>query len=163
MTARLTAASAALAALIPVTAAQAQDRAAVPRSDVPPEQRMMMHVNAVVFDRLSTLMEPQDILKLVLVANQAAVAATCEGYEIDSEAYSRVMGTILAPLRALVPEGQENLPLDIAMHGYAMAFGGWMARAGYDAASFCADAAKMTAEFEESDSARALRVWARAG
>jgi hypothetical protein len=121
----------------------------VPRGDVKPLNRMAMHVHAVVAPELARLLPAADVLKLVIVAEQAGIAASCAAYDLDAERFGTVMNRLLAPVQALVAEGQQNLPLDVVMGGFATIKGGALARAGYDMATFCAEAEGLMQELLE--------------
>lgn len=128
--------AAAAAATMPLAAA-AENRP-VPRSQVGPLERMSMHVNSLIFPELVKLVPAETALGLVIVAEQAAIAASCPAYDLDATRFQSVMTRLLAPVQALVEEGKENLPLDMVMNGYSAIKGGALARAGYDPAAFCA-------------------------
>ncbi len=156
----LAAAVAAACALAPPAGpALAQTATAAARADVDVRTRMAMHVNTVVFDRLAQLLEPQEILGLIIVAQQAAIAINCEGFDVDPGRHAAAVTRLTGKLSAMTEAGQNNLPQVIAMSGYALAMGGELAAAGYDIAAFCARGETMRAEFAENPDSAWLLVW----
>lgn len=109
-------------------------------SDIAPLHRMGMHVNAVIWPELTKIVPAEDALRLAIVAEQAAIAASCIGYDLDAELFGTVMNRLLAPVQALVAADKNNLPLDFVMNSYSTIKGGALARAGYDLEAFCAEA-----------------------
>lgn len=155
---------AAATAAIPL-AAPAENRP-VPQADVAPRDRMTMHVNSLILPELLKPVPPVNALGLVLVAEQAAIAAGCPRYDLDAERFGAVMSRLLEPVSALAEAGRENLPLDVVMNSYSTVKGGALARAGYDLASFCAAADEIFEELSEQSSANPdapLLVLARSG
>jgi hypothetical protein len=123
-----------------------------------PHKRMADRVYRHVFDSVLRVLSPQDVLRLVLVAQQSAIAETCDGYARDEERFHAVMQDITGELSAATAEGQNNLPVDVVMSGYATALGGQLAIAGYDTEAFCSRAAELRAALEKDASGRVL-VW----
>jgi hypothetical protein len=136
----------------------AQDNTPVPHGDVAPERRMAMQVNSKAFRMVENLLEPHMTLRLALVARQKAIAATCDGYDVDDARFSEVMAKALEKLSALTEEGQNNLPFDIALHAYFTMFGGELAIAAYDPARYCSEAEALRTELAE-DAEGLVSVW----
>lgn len=99
--------------------------------------RMNKAVNTKVFEHLHDLLEPQDKLRLLLVAHQRVLAENCEGFAVDEAKFGTVMADILSGLTGLTEEGQNNLPVDVSLMSYSIAVGGLTAIASYDRVRFC--------------------------
>lgn len=138
--------------------AWAQDNTPVPHSEVAAERRMGMQVNSQAFRMVENLLEPHMTLRLALVARQKAIAATCDGYEVDDARFAAVMAKALEKLSALTPEGQNNLPFDMALYAYFTMFGGELAIAAYDTARYCTEAESLRTEMAE-DTEGLVSVW----
>ncbi|MFN3936540.1 MAG: hypothetical protein ACK4KW_03080 [Gemmobacter sp.] len=113
---------AAAAAAIPLGVA-AENKPVQP-SDIEPLHRMGMHVNAVIWLELTKIVPAQDALRLAVVAEQAAIAASCTGYDLDADRFGAVMNRILEPVQALVAADKNNLALDFVMNSYSTIKGG---------------------------------------
>lgn len=133
-------------ALLAGGAALAQEGTPIAPDAVDPANRMSIAVTAAVHERVKDLIDPQKTIRLVLVAHQAAIAETCEGYEMDVEKFTTAMNDIVGDLWDLTEEGQNNLAVDAVMFAYGMAVGGEAAVAAFDTETYCADAA----DFRES-------------
>jgi hypothetical protein len=97
---------------------------------------------------------PGDVLRLLFVAQQQALAATCEGFEIDRERFRTVMNSILGSLQALTEPEQNNLPVDVVMHALGVAVGGQIAVAAFDQDAYCARGEVVKAEMAEDSEGR---------
>lgn len=146
-------------------AAVAQSGDPVARGDLSPIDRMNMAVGTHVFETLTSMdmIEPGDILRLAIVAEQKAIALTCDGYEVDEGRFSAVMAEAIGSL--IDTESSEGgaitLPFMIAYSGYATLLGGNLAVAAYDPDAMCALGAVLREELSE-DGGDALRIWADA-
>lgn len=136
------------------TAAAAQDGTPVDPADVDVVTRMNAAVNTVALERMGDLVEPGDMLRLLVVAQQQALTESCEGYEMDWERYSAVMADIMADLFAMTEEGQNNLPVDVVLMAYSMSLGGQLAVAAYDPEAYCARGEVIRAELAEDTEGR---------
>lgn len=100
--------------------------------------RMNMAVNTLAGERIKDLLQPGDILRLLVVAPQEALALTCAGYQLDREKLTAVMNDIVSDHKDAVEPNQNNLAVDHVTRAYAMALGGQTAVAAYDRDAFCA-------------------------
>jgi hypothetical protein len=150
------------AALLLGSAAVAQQGDPVAREAVDAAYRMGMAVSAAVQERVKDLIDAEKNVQLVLVALQTAIAETCEGYEMDWDAFASVMNGVTADLQALTEEGQNNLAVDVVMHAYGIALGGEVAIAAFDTADYCERAEEFREQLEtESDGS--FTVWKARG
>lgn len=139
-------------------AALAEEGDSVDRASLSPQDRMSMDVGSYVFSTyLSGLIQDEFeaarlLLRLMMLAKQNALAATCEGFELDSARYTAVLNDIMAPFQGLVDEGNNNLVVDRVMFGYGALFGGQLALASNDPDGFCAYGTELRKEFAEQDS-----------
>lgn len=136
----------------------AQSGDPIAKSDVPPGKRIAMEVFTYAFEIMGDLIEPNMKLRMLFVAKQKAAAMTCDGFEVDDARMTTVMNTALAKLAALTEEGQNNLPLDVAMHAYGVMLGGELAQAAYDRAAYCAFAQELREEFKD-DTEGLVSIW----
>lgn len=103
------------------------------------QKRMLAASDGHATRAVQRLLEPGEVLRLLLVARQKAAAETCAGVVADQDRFHAVMQQgILSRLSGLVKEGQNNLPLDIVMGAYSVALGGQLAVAAYDKDAYCA-------------------------
>ena len=121
-------------------------------------KRMNKAVDGYVFESALRLLSPQDSLRLVMVARQAAAARSCEGYAIDGEKFGKVMNDIVAALAALTKEGENNLPVDVVNAAYSVSFGGQLAIAAYDTNAYCTEMAKLRESLKDDAEGR-VSVW----
>lgn len=151
-------------------AAQAQSGDAVAREDLDAINRMGMEVGTYAADYLAgwgDMFEPQILVRMGFVAQQRAIAHTCEGFEVDEALYSDAMSSIMDPVIAMieVPEDAEgaaiNLPFTIAMSAYSMVLGGNIAAGAADPDAMCALGAEVR-ESLDGNADQTLRIWTAA-
>ena len=63
-----------------------------------PILRMNTAANTYAIESASRLLEPGDVLRLLVVVQQKALAANCDGFEVDHERYRTVMNSIMGEL-----------------------------------------------------------------
>ncbi|MFN6952192.1 MAG: hypothetical protein ACK4NE_06325 [Albidovulum sp.] len=149
-------AAASLLAALPVSAEDAQTP--VDPATIDPVARMEKAVNTKALERIMTdksgLLSPGDGLRLLIVAQQRALAENCDGYAVDETKFAAVMSDILSGLQGMTEEGQNNLAVDMVMGAYAMSLGGLTAVAAYDTARFCARGTEIRDELTEDTEGR---------
>lgn len=116
--------------------ALAQDNTPVAIGDVDVVTRMNASVNELVADRIRDMLAPGDLLRLLVVSQQAALAANCDGYDLDPQRFGTVMNDIVSDLQAQTDASANNLPVDVVMHAYGISLGGQTAVAAYDIDAF---------------------------
>lgn len=94
--------------------------------------------------------DAQVALRFMMVAKQKALAASCDGFSIDSARYTSVLNRLMAPFEGLVKKGQNNLVVDRLMFGYGTLFGGELALAAYDPVGFCANGTELRNAFSKN-------------
>lgn len=147
----------ALACAIAVAApALAEERVPVDPARVDPAARMNQAVFDLAFERIEKLLAPEDILRLLLVAQQKGLAINCDGYEVDNDRFKAVMQDILKDITGLVEAGQDNLAYDIVVGSYQIALGGQMAVAAYDRKAYCAHGEELRTELADDTEGRVL-------
>lgn len=133
-------------------------RTPVDPATIDPVARMEKAVNTKALERIMTersgLLSPGDGLRLLIVAQQRALAENCEGYAVDEAKFAAVTSDILSSLNEMVEEGQNNLGVDMVMGAYAMSLGGLTAVAAYDNARFCARGAEIRDELTQDTEGR---------
>ena len=149
-------------------AAMAQSDGSVDRSALSELDRMGMEVGTFAAEYLAgygDLFEPQLLVRMAFVAQQRAIAHTCEGFDVDITRYNDAMREIMQPIVEMieVPEDATgvviNLPLTIAMSAYSMVLGGNIAAGAADPDAMCA----LGSEIRASDAGdEALRIWTTA-
>lgn len=152
----------ALACAIALAApALAEERTPVDPADIDPITRMNNAVFDLAIERIEKLLEPGDILRLLLVAQQKGLALNCVGYEMDQDRFKGVMQDIVKDITALTEAGQDNLAFDMVIGSYQIALGGQMAVAAYDPKAYCAHGEELRAELA-GDTEGLIRVLAPA-
>ena len=119
-----------------------------------PILRMNTAANTYAIESASRLLEPGDVLRLLVVVQQKALAANCDGFEVDHERYRTVMNSIMGELQELTEPEQNNLPVDVVMHALGIATGGQLAVAAYDQDAYCARGEVVKAELAEDSEGR---------
>lgn len=122
------------------------------------QNRMSSAVNRHFFDHVLRVLPPGDAMRLFLLAQQRAIAMNCDGYAVDEAKFTAVLNDIAAPLRSRVPAGQDNLLVDVVMHGYGVALGGQIAIAAADTAAYCAYAQQVR-DGLKNDTAGRVSIW----
>lgn len=102
------------------------------------------------------LLSPTDGFRLMMVAQQRALAENCDGCAVDETKFSAVMSDILSEIQGMTEEGQNNLPLDVVPGAYAMSLGGLTAVAAHDPERFCARGAEVRDELSEDAEGRVM-------
>lgn len=148
--------------------AAAQSEGTVDRADLTQIDRMGMEVGTYAADYLEgygDLFEPQLLVRMAFVAQQRAIAHTCDGFDVDITRYNDAMREIMQPIVEMieVPEDATgvaiNLPFTIAMSAYSMVLGGNIAAGAADPDAMCA----LGSEIRASDAGdEALRIWTTA-
>ncbi len=123
-----------------------------------PQKRMLAASDGHAINNAIRLLEPGQVLRLVIVARQYATAESCDGFEVDGEKFRKVMNDIVAPLASKTQEGQNNLPVDAVMSAYSTSLGGHLAVAAYDKGAYCAAAAGLRKTLEAAASESVL-IW----
>ena len=118
---------------------------AVAQVDADATKRMTEAVNKEAVERVDGLLQPGDILRLLVVARQRGLALNCEGFAVDEARFGLVMNDIVSDVAALTEPSQNNLPLDIVLGSYTMALGGQIAVAAYDPEAYCAEGEEVRA------------------
>lgn len=126
--------------------ATAQSGDAVNRADLSAIDRMGMEVGTYAADYLSGFGDtftPQLLMELGFIAQQRAIAHTCDGFEVDMTRYNAAMSEVMGPIVTMIevpPDGGAgiNLPLTIAMSAYSMVLGGNIAAGAADPDAMCA-------------------------
>jgi len=148
-----------------VTAAQSEDT--VDRADLTQLDRMGMEVGTYAADYLAgygDTFEPQILVRMAFVAQQRAIAHTCDGFDVDISRYNDAMSEIMQPVIAMIEVPEDggaaiNLPFTIAMSAYSMVLGGNIAAGAADPDAMCA----LGSEIRGSDEGvEALRIWTAA-
>ncbi|MCF7984532.1 MAG: hypothetical protein K9L70_09025 [Thiohalocapsa sp.] len=124
----------------------AQTGDAVEGADLAAINKMGGAVGAYVADYLSgygDTFEPQLLVQLAAVAQQKAIAHTCDGFEVDESRYNDAMSSMLNPIIAMIEVPEDggaaiNLPFTIAMSAYSMVLGGYIAAGASDPDAMCA-------------------------
>lgn len=122
------------------------------------QTRMADAVHRYVIDSVLRVASPGESLRVLMIAQQYAIADACDGYEIDHEKLRTALSDVTSRLQALTEEGQKNLPVDIVLNGYSAAVGGHLAIAAYDQAAYCARAATLRELFKKEPDNRAS-IW----
>ena len=145
-----------------------QSDGTVDRADLTEIDRMGMEVGTYAAEYLEgygDVFEPQLLMRMAFVAQQRAIAHTCDGFDFDITRYNDAMREIMQPIVEIieVPEDATgvaiNLPLTIAMSAYSMVLGGNIAAGAADPDAMCA----LGAEIRASDAGdEALRIWTAA-
>ena len=145
-----------------------QSDGTVDRADLTEIDRMGMEVGTYAAEYLEgygDLFEPQLLVRMAFVAQQRAIAHTCDGFDVDITRYNDAMREIMQPIVEMieVPEDATgvviNLPLTIAMSAYSMVLGGNIAAGAADPDAMCALGAEIRASDEGDE---ALRIWTTA-
>lgn len=122
------------------------DRKPVPRSEVPVQARMAMHVSALVSEDLKQLVPEDDkrgplLLRLVLVAKQEALSHSCEGYTLDQRRHAdvilRASGAVVRDKGADKDAAAAQAILNQVIRRYNTLLGGELAQFAYDPSGFC--------------------------
>lgn len=125
------------------------------------KQRMSMAYVDQSFTLLKDLVDPGDVLKLVLVTKQEVLAAMCEGFEIDNDKLTTVLNTVLA--KPMAGGNPDSLVFGRVMHGYGVLKGGEMALATYDPDAYCTYGIDLRAQFQTEEGGEAVNVLKPAG
>jgi len=153
--------------LVPLAgAASAQSGAAVDRADLDTTTRIGTEIGTYVGDYLSgygDLFEPQILLRMGVVAQQRAVAHTCDGFEVDEERYSAAMNGVMEPLLTMFEAPADggaaiNLPFTIAMSAYSMLLGGYIAAGAAEPDELCAMGDQLRESFSGGEG-EDLLIW----
>ncbi len=148
--------------------AAAQSEGTVDRADLTEIDRMGMEVGTYAADYLEgygDLFEPQILVSMAFVAQQRAIAHTCDGFDVDITRYNDAMREIMQPVIDMIEVPDDatgvviNLPLTIAMSAYSMVLGGNIAAGAADPDAMCALGSEIRASDEGSE---ALRIWTAA-
>jgi hypothetical protein len=148
--AKLIPTAAGLAAITIGPAAHAADTANTGLGAV--QQQMDKAASTDATENMLRLLPPGEVLRVLVVARQYAMASSCEGYEVDEEKFRAIMNDVVSKLAPLAEEGQNNLPIDSVMAGYYTVLGGQLAIAAYDPEAYCAAAAQVRAALGDADS-----------
>ena len=126
--------------------ASTADRKPVPRSEVPVQARMAMHVSALVSEDLKQLVPEDDkrgplLLRMALVAKQEALSLSCDGYTLDQRRHAdvilRATGEVVRDKGADKDAAAAQAILNQVLRRYNTLLGGELAQFAYDPSGFC--------------------------
>lgn len=119
------------------TAAAAQDTTPVDPATLDLGQRIAMSYGDMATGFFEDLLEPEQIIRLLILTKQRVVGTVCEGYVLDEDKANKVQTAILST-QLRTEEGELSpLVLGRIMHGYGIFLGGEMALATYDPDAYC--------------------------
>lgn len=119
------------------TAAAAQDKAPVDPATLDLGQRIAMSYSDMATAMFEDLLEPEQILRLLVLTKQRVVGSVCEGYVLDEEKVNKVQSAILSTQPMNKDGNISPLILGRIMHGYGIFLGGEMALATHDPDAYC--------------------------
>ena len=122
------------------------------------QKRMLKASDGYALNTATELLEPQDALRLVLVARQYAAGHSCEALEIDYDKYNTVMQSVVEQLSALTEGGDNNLPVDAVMAAFSTSLGGHLAAAAYDLDTYCETATALRETFRSGELAERVLI-----
>lgn len=155
----------AAAALALPAAAQTTGGPPAARSDVSPNGRIAMHVNAMVLEDLKQFIPDEAkrsgvFMRMVLIAKQEAIGASCAAYTIDQQRMAAVMMRTMRPISEGASKDVSTANLNRALRQYHTLLGGELAQFAYEPTSYCARAKDLVAdlgEYPEAQSPLVLR------
>lgn len=141
---------AALALAVPAAAQTASGPPAA-RSDVPPNGRIAMHVSALVLEDLKQFIPDETrrsavFMRMVLVAKQEAIGASCVAYAVDQKRLTAVMMRTMRPISEGASKDVAAANQGRALRQYHTLLGGELAQFAYDPTGYCARAGDLVAE-----------------
>ncbi|HSO83703.1 hypothetical protein [Thiocapsa sp.] len=143
-----------IGAMAIAASAAAQDTVPADPTQSDAVMRMHMAVNTLVGERIKDLLQPGDVLRLLVVARQEGFALNCDGYQLDREKLTAVMNDIVSDHKDSVEPNQNNLAVDLVMRAYGIALGGQTALAAYDRDAFCARGEDVRKELAQDSEGR---------
>lgn len=140
----------------------------VARADVPVSARMGMHVSALVLEDLKQYVTDdqklgQMFLRMVILAKQEAIGASCAAYELDKQRMVALMMRTMRPLSEGVEKDVATSHLQRALRQYNTLLGGELAVFAYDPASYCEAGKTLFAELGEYPEAESILALKPAG
>jgi len=158
----------ALCALVLAAATQAQTTVPegskpVPRADVPVQARMSMHVGALVLEDLKQYVTDDEklgalYLRMLLLAKQEAIAASCAGYDLDKDRRVTLMLRTMRPLAEGMENGVASANLQRGLRQYNTLLGGELAQFAYEPTGYCNAAEDLVKELGEYPEAESMLV-----
>lgn len=143
----------AIAALALAAPAAAQTASGPPaaRSEVAPNGRIAMHISAMVLEDLKQFIPDETkrgavFMRMVLIAKQEAIGASCAAYTVDQKRMAAVMMRTMRPISEGVSKDVGTANLNRALRQYHTLLGGELAQFAYDPTSYCASAKDLVAE-----------------
>ncbi len=143
----------AFAALVLACPAAAQTASGAPaaRSEVPPNGRIAMHVSAMVLEDLKQFIPDETkrsgvFMRMVLIAKQEAIGASCAAYAVDQKRLTAVMMRAMRPISQGAAKDVATANQGRALRQYHTLLGGELAQFAYDPSAYCARAKELVAE-----------------
>jgi hypothetical protein len=114
----------------------------VNRAEAAPQTRMSVHVNGIVLEELRSLVPDEAklgplFLRMVLVAKQEAIGASCDAYTVDQKRMVAVMLGTIAPAVEGLDKDKTQSTINALVRQYHTMLGGELAAAGFDQAGYC--------------------------
>lgn len=137
--------------LMTSAAAQTANGKPAARSDISPNGRMAMHVNGIVLEDIKQFI-PDDaarsgiFMRMVLLAKQEAIGASCADYTVDQKRLTAVMMRTMRPISDNAAKDVATANLGRALRQYHTLLGSELAQFAYDPSAFCANAKTVVAE-----------------
>lgn len=123
----------------------------VARSEVSPQARAAMHVNARVLEDLKQFVPDEEtrakmLLRMVILAKQESIAASCAGYDLDQQRmFTLMFRTTMPLLDEKIAKDVRTANLNRALRQYNTLLGGELAQFSFDPKGYC-DYAKTVVE-----------------
>lgn len=132
-------------------AAQTSGGPPAARSEVPPNGRIAMHVSAMVLEDLKQFIPDETrrgavFMRMVLIAKQEAIGASCASYRLDQKRMATVMMRTMRPISEGASKDVATANLNRALRQYHTLLGGELAQFAHDPNAYCARAGELVSE-----------------
>ena len=132
-------------------AAQTVNGPPAARSELGPSGRIAAHVSALVLEDLKQFM-PDDtrrasvFLRMVLLAKQEAIGASCAAYVVDSKRLAAVLMATMRPVSDGLAKDVATANQARALRQYHTLLGGELAQFAADPGAYCASGKELVAD-----------------
>lgn len=145
------------------TAAAAQDNTPVDPATLDLGQRIAMSYSDLATGFFEDLLEPEQVLRLLILTKQRVVGTVCEGYALAEAKLNEANNALF--LTQPMTDGGSFSPVIFGriIHGYGVFLGGEMALATYDPNAYCASGAEIIEELSDEGDGEEFLVLSTSG